>query len=87
MALEKITKLSKLELNDEAGMLFMETVDVITDGGIEISRTVPNRAPLYPDTDVSNYEPIVQQAFSAYWTTDRINAFNAVQNPIVDTIS
>ena len=62
MTLEKKVFVDKLEILPEYKIVQVRTVTVITDDGVEISRSF-HRSVLNPNDDVSGQEPLVQKIF------------------------
>ena len=62
MTLEKKVFVDKLEILPEHKIVQVRTVTVITDDGVEISRTF-HRSLFNPNDDVSGQEPLVQKIF------------------------
>ena len=62
MTLEKKVFLDKLEILPELKIVQVRTATIITDNGVEISRSF-HRSVLNPNDDVSGQEPFVQKIF------------------------
>ena len=62
MTLEKKVFVDKLEILPELKIVQVRTATVITDNGVEISRTFYRNA-LTPNDDVSGQDPFVQKIF------------------------
>ena len=62
MTLEKKVFVDKLEILPEQKIVQVRTATVITDNGVEISRSF-HRSVLNPNDDVSGQEPLVQKIF------------------------
>ena len=62
MTLEKKVFVDKIEILPEQKIVQVRTVTVITDDGVEISRTF-HRSLFNPNDDVSGQEPLVQKIF------------------------
>ena len=62
MTLEKKSFVDKLEILPELKIVQVRTATVITDNGVEISRSF-HRSVLNPNDDVSGQEPLVQKIF------------------------
>ena len=62
MTLEKKSFVDKLEILPDQKIVQVRTATVITDNGVEISRTF-HRGLLKPNDDVSDQEPFVQKIF------------------------
>ena len=62
MTLEKKVFVDKLEILPELKIVQVRTATVITDNGVEVSRSF-HRSVLNPNDDVSGQEPLVQKIF------------------------
>ena len=62
MTLEKKVFVDKLEILPELKIVQVRTATIITDNGVEISRSF-HRSVLNPNDDVSGQEPLVQKIF------------------------
>ena len=62
MTLEKKVFVDKLEILPEQKIVQVRTATIITDNGVEISRSF-HRSVLNPNDDVSGQEPLVQKIF------------------------
>ena len=62
MTLEKKSFVYKLEILPELKIVQVRTATIITDNGVEISRSF-HRSVLNPNDDVSGQEPLVQKIF------------------------
>ena len=62
MTLEKKSFVDKLEILPELKIVQVRTATIITDNGVEISRSF-HRSVLNPNDDVSGQEPLVQKIF------------------------
>ena len=62
MTLEKKSFVDKLEILPDQKIVQVRTATVITDNGVEISRSF-HRSVLNPNDDVSGQEPLVQKIF------------------------
>ncbi len=62
MTLEKKVYVDKLEILPELKIVQVRTATIITDNGVEISRSF-HRSVLNPNDDVSGQEPLVQKIF------------------------
>ena len=62
MTLEKKVFVDKLEILPELKIVQVRTATIITDNGVEISRSF-HRSVLNPNDDVSDQEPFVQKIF------------------------
>ena len=62
MTLEKKVFVDKLEILPDQKIVQVRTATVITDNGVEISRSF-HRSVLNPNDDVSGQEPLVQKIF------------------------
>mgnify|MGYP001224989406 FL=1 len=62
MTLEKKVFVDKLEILPEQKIVQVRTATVITDNGVEVSRSF-HRSVLNPNDDVSGQEPLVQKIF------------------------
>ena len=62
MTLEKKVFVDKLEILPELKVVQVRTATIITDNGVEVSRSF-HRSVLNPNDDVSGQEPLVQKIF------------------------
>ena len=62
MTLEKKVFVDKLEILPEQKIVQVRTATVITDNGVQVSRSF-HRSVLNPNDDVSGQEPLVQKIF------------------------
>ena len=62
MTLEKKVFVDKLEILPEQKIVQVRTATIITDNGVEVSRSF-HRSVLNPNDDVSGQEPLVQKIF------------------------
>ena len=62
MTLEKKDFVDKIEILPEIKIVQVRTATVITDNGVEVSRSF-HRSVLNPNDDVSGQEPLVQKIF------------------------
>ena len=62
MTLEKKSFVDKLEILPELKIVQVRTATIVTDNGVEISRSF-HRSVLNPNDDVSGQEPLVQKIF------------------------
>ena len=62
MTLEKKVFVDKLEILPDQKIVQVRTATVITDNGVEVSRSF-HRSVLNPNDDVSGQEPLVQKIF------------------------
>ena len=62
MTLEKKVFVDKLEILPDQKIVQVRTATIITDNGVEISRSF-HRSVLNPNDDVSGQEPLVQKIF------------------------
>ncbi len=62
MTLEKKVFVDKLEILPELKIVQVRTATIITDNGVEVSRSF-HRSVLNPNDDVSGQEPLVQKIF------------------------
>ena len=62
MTLEKKVFVDKLEILPELKIVQVRTATIVTDNGVEISRSF-HRSVLNPNDDVSGQEPLVQKIF------------------------
>ena len=62
MTLEKKVYVDKLEILPELKIVQVRTATIITDNGVEVSRSF-HRSVLNPNDDVSGQEPLVQKIF------------------------
>ena len=62
MTLEKKVFVDKIEILPEIKIVQVRTATIITDNGVEISRSF-HRSVLNPNDDVSGQEPLVQKIF------------------------
>ena len=77
MALEKQTVTGQLEVG-ENGTIGLRTDTVVTDDGVELSRTY-HRKVLAPGDDVSGEDAKVQAVAGAVWTDEVKAAYAAAQ--------
>jgi hypothetical protein len=77
MALEKQTVTGQLEVG-ENGSIGLRTDTVVTDDGVELSRTY-HRKVLAPGDDVSGEDAKVQSVAGAVWTDEVVAAWVAAQ--------
>ncbi len=75
MALEKKTVTGQLEVG-ENGSIGVRTDTVVTDDGVELSRSF-HRKVLAPGDDVSGEDAKVQAVAGAVWTSEVVSAFAA----------
>ena len=80
MALEKSEVNDKLEIVDAGSwkVLQVRTATVITDDGVEISRTFSRRV-ITPTDDWSSEDGEIKTICDTIMTAERINAFKAAQ--------
>ena len=76
MALEKITKVDKVEVVGEYHLVQVRTATIIMDDGVEISRAF-HRHVIAPTDDHSNEEQWVQDVCSAAHTPEIVAAYEA----------
>ena len=76
MALEKITKVDKVEVVGEYHHVQVRTATIIMDDGVEVSRGF-HRHVIGPTDDHSNEEQWVQDVCSAAHTTEIVAAYEA----------
>ena len=77
MALEKQTLVGSLGVN-ESGTINVRTDTVISDDGVEASRS-HHRKVLAPGDDVSGEDAKVQAVAGAVWTSEVVAAYAAAQ--------
>ena len=77
MALEKKTVTGQIEIG-ENGSIGVRTDTVVTDDGVELSRTY-HRKVLAPGDDVSGEDAKTQAVAGAVWTTEVVEAYAAAQ--------
>ena len=77
MALEKKTVTGQLEVG-ENGSIGLRTDTVVTDDGVELSRTY-HRKVLAPGDDVSGEDAKTQAVAEAVWTDEVVEAYAAAQ--------
>ena len=77
MGLEKKTVTGQLEVG-ENGSIGVRTDTVVTDDGVELSRTY-HRKVLAPGDDVSGEDAKTQAVAGAVWTTEVVEAYAAAQ--------
>jgi hypothetical protein len=77
MALEKKTVTGQIEVG-ETGTIGVRTDTVVTDDGVELSRSF-HRKVLAPGDDVSGEDAKVQAVAGAVWTTEVVEAYAAAQ--------
>ena len=75
MALEKKTVVGQIEVG-ENGTIGLRTDTVVTDDGVEMSRSF-HRKVLAPGDDVSGEDAKVQAVAGAVWTTEVVSAYAA----------
>ena len=83
MALEKITKVDKVEVTGEYHHVQVRTATIIMDDGVEISRSF-HRHVIAPGEDYSNDEQWVQDVCAAAHTPDIVAAHLAAQNEALE---
>jgi hypothetical protein len=67
MALKKEVKVDKIEVVGDNKIVQCRTVTIITEGGVEISRS-HHRHVLHPDSDISGEPQETQDICNAVWT-------------------
>ena len=77
MALEKQIVVGQIEVG-ENGTIGLRTDTVVTDDGVELSRTY-HRKVLAPGDDVSGEDAKTQAVAGAVWTTEVVEAYAAAQ--------
>jgi len=76
MALEKITKIDKIEIVGDYKILQVRTATIVSEDGNELSRSF-HREALVPGTDVSGKDQEVIDLANLLWTQEIIDAYNA----------
>jgi hypothetical protein len=76
MALEKITKIDKIEIVGDYKILQVRTATIVSEDGNELSRSF-HREALVPGTDVSVKDQEVIDLANLLWTQEIIDAYNA----------
>ncbi len=75
MALSKSTIVDRIEVL-ESGQLQVRTATIISEGGVELSRTF-HRHVLNPGDDTGGQDDRVAAVAAATWTTDVVDAWDA----------
>tara|TARA_R100001440_G_scaffold46735_5_gene66484 strand:+ start:1006 stop:1257 length:252 start_codon:yes stop_codon:yes gene_type:complete len=75
MALEKITKIDKIEIVGDYKILQVRTATIISEDNNELSRSF-HREALVPGTDVSDKDQEIIDLANLLWTQEIIDAYN-----------